>query len=41
VHWFAIVKPPDEHIGRLGELSSIDVTQFNIYIMNGEEEAPL
>ena len=38
---FAIVGPPDEHIRRLEELSSIGVTQFNIYLMSGDEEAQL
>jgi probable F420-dependent oxidoreductase len=38
---FAIVGPPDEHIRRLEELSSIGVTQFNIYLMSGDEEGQL
>jgi len=35
---FAIVGPADEHVRRLKELESIGVTQFNIYLMSGEEE---
>ncbi|HMG36524.1 MAG TPA: TIGR03842 family LLM class F420-dependent oxidoreductase [Blastocatellia bacterium] len=35
---FAIVGPAEEHVRRLKELESVGVTQFNIYLMNGEEE---
>jgi probable F420-dependent oxidoreductase len=35
---FAIVGPASEHIRRLKELASIGVTQFNIYLMSGDEE---
>ena len=38
---FAIVGPPEEHIGRLRELSAAGVDQFNLYLMNGDEEAQL
>lgn len=35
---FCIVGPVEEHLRRLNELESIGVTQFNIYLMCGEEE---
>jgi probable F420-dependent oxidoreductase len=38
---FSLVGPPEEHIRRLKELSSIGVTQFNIYLMSGDEETQL
>lgn len=38
---FCIVGPVEEHLRRLRELSEIGVTQFNIYLMCGEEEATL
>ncbi|HEU4386193.1 MAG TPA: TIGR03842 family LLM class F420-dependent oxidoreductase [Blastocatellia bacterium] len=38
---FAIVGPADEQVRRLKELASIGVTQFNIYLMSGDEEATL
>ncbi len=38
---FAIVGTADDHIRRLQELKEIGVTQFNIYLMSGEEEEQL
>lgn len=38
---FAIVGPPEEHVRRLRELSSVGVDQFNLYLMSGDEEAQL
>jgi probable F420-dependent oxidoreductase len=38
---FCIVGPPEEQRRRLAELAEIGVHQFNIYLMNGEEEACL
>ena len=35
---FALVGPAEEHIRRLRELQEIGVTQFNIYLMSGDEE---
>jgi probable F420-dependent oxidoreductase len=35
---FCIVGPVDEHIKKLKELAELGVTQFNIYLMCGEEE---
>jgi probable F420-dependent oxidoreductase len=35
---FAIIGPPAAHRERLGELRDAGVTQFNIYLMNGDEE---
>jgi alkanesulfonate monooxygenase SsuD/methylene tetrahydromethanopterin reductase-like flavin-dependent oxidoreductase (luciferase family) len=35
---FAIVGPASEHKRRLEELAAIGVTQFNIYLMSGDEE---
>ncbi|MEP7083057.1 MAG: TIGR03842 family LLM class F420-dependent oxidoreductase, partial [Chloroflexota bacterium] len=36
---FAIVGPPAAHRARLEELRAAGVTQFNLYLMNGDEEA--
>src|SRR5918999_2793931 len=38
---FAVVGPPKAHRERLERLREAGVTQFNIYLMNGEEEACL
>ena len=38
---FAIVGNAEEHIRRLKELQEIGVTQFNIYLMSGDEEGTL
>ncbi len=38
---FAIVGPPEEHVRRLVELNEAGVDQFNLYLMNGNEEAQL
>lgn len=38
---FAIVGPPSAHRERLEQLREAGVTQFNIYLMNGEEEEQL
>jgi alkanesulfonate monooxygenase SsuD/methylene tetrahydromethanopterin reductase-like flavin-dependent oxidoreductase (luciferase family) len=38
---FSIVGPPDEHVRRLLELQAAGVDQFNLYLMNGDEEAQL
>ncbi|CAN5568038.1 hypothetical protein BH24CHL9_BH24CHL9_11340 [soil metagenome] len=38
---FCIVGPPEEHVRRLRELLDAGVTQFNLYLMNGDEEAQL
>jgi probable F420-dependent oxidoreductase len=38
---FCIVGPVSEHIRRMEELRSAGVTQFNIYLMCGEEETTL
>jgi len=35
---FAIVGPAPEHVRRLRELAEAGVTQFNIYLMSGDEE---
>jgi len=35
---FAIVGPAAEHVRRLKELAEVGVTQFNIYLMSGDEE---
>src|SRR6185503_16657780 len=35
---FCIVGPAEEHIRKLKELQAIGVTQFNIYLMSGDEE---
>jgi probable F420-dependent oxidoreductase len=38
---FCIVGPVEEHLRRLEELKAIGVTQFNIYLMCGDEEDTL
>ncbi len=38
---FSIVGPPEEHVRRLLELHEAGVDQFNVYLMNGAEEAQL
>ncbi len=38
---FCIVGPVEEHKRRLRELAELGVTQFNIYLMSGDEEATL
>ena len=38
---FCIVGPVSEHLRRLQELKDLGVTQFNIYLMCGEEEDTL
>ena len=38
---FCIVGPIEEQKRRLRELADIGVTQFNIYLMNGDEEDTL
>jgi probable F420-dependent oxidoreductase len=38
---FCVVGPVEEHLRRLKELAALGVTQFNIYLMSGDEEATL
>jgi probable F420-dependent oxidoreductase len=38
---FCVLGSPDEHIAKLRELREAGVDQFNIYLMNGDEEAQL
>jgi probable F420-dependent oxidoreductase len=38
---FSIVGPVEEHVRRLVELHEAGVDQFNVYLMNGDEEAQL
>jgi alkanesulfonate monooxygenase SsuD/methylene tetrahydromethanopterin reductase-like flavin-dependent oxidoreductase (luciferase family) len=38
---FSIVGPPEEHVRRLLELHDAGVDQFNLYLMNGDEEEQL
>ena len=38
---FCILGPADAHIARLRELAAAGVDQFNLYLMNGDEEAQL
>ena len=38
---FCVIGPPDEHVRRLLELRDAGVDQFNLYLMNGDEEAQL
>ena len=32
---------PEEHVAKLRELAAAGVDQFNVYLMNGDEEAQL
>jgi probable F420-dependent oxidoreductase len=38
---FSVLGPVDEHIRKLEELADAGVDQFNIYLMNGDEESVL
>jgi len=38
---FCIIGSVEEHIERLAELEEAGVDQFNLYLMNGDEEAQL
>ena len=38
---FCVLGDPDEHVAKLEELADAGVDQFNIYLMNGDEEAQL
>jgi alkanesulfonate monooxygenase SsuD/methylene tetrahydromethanopterin reductase-like flavin-dependent oxidoreductase (luciferase family) len=38
---FCIVGPAAAHQDKLAELASLGVTQFNLYLMNGDEEDEL
>ncbi|MEO0923693.1 MAG: TIGR03842 family LLM class F420-dependent oxidoreductase, partial [Pseudomonadota bacterium] len=35
---FCVLGDPDAHIAKLRELEAVGVTQFNIYLDNGNEE---
>ncbi len=41
VESFGILGTADQHIAKLRKLEAVGVTQFNIYLMNGDEEAQL
>ena len=38
---FCVLGSVDDHIAKLRELADAGVDQFNIYLMNGDEEAIL
>ena len=38
---FAVLGTPEEHVAKLRELAAAGVDQFNVYLMNGDEEAQL
>jgi alkanesulfonate monooxygenase SsuD/methylene tetrahydromethanopterin reductase-like flavin-dependent oxidoreductase (luciferase family) len=38
---FCVIGSVDEHVAKLRELAEAGVTQFNIYLMNGDEEETL
>ncbi len=38
---FCILGSPDEHVAKLRELADAGVDQFNLYLMNGDEEAQI
>ncbi|MEM9851846.1 MAG: TIGR03842 family LLM class F420-dependent oxidoreductase, partial [Pseudomonadota bacterium] len=35
---FAVLGTPDDHIAKLKVLEEVGITQFNIYLDNGDEE---
>jgi len=41
VERFCVVGDADAHIRKLRELAKVGVRQFNVYLMNGDEEAQL
>ena len=41
VERFSVIGPVEEHIRKLRELADAGVDQFNIYLMNGDEEQQL
>ena len=41
VERFCIVGDAQAHVRKLRELASVGVSQFNVYLMNGDEEAQL
>jgi alkanesulfonate monooxygenase SsuD/methylene tetrahydromethanopterin reductase-like flavin-dependent oxidoreductase (luciferase family) len=38
---FCVLGDEQEHLAKLAELADAGVDQFNIYLMNGDEEAQL
>jgi probable F420-dependent oxidoreductase len=38
---FCVLGEPDEHVAKLRDLADAGVDQFNLYLMNGDEEAQL
>ena len=38
---FCVLGSADEHVAKLRELADAGVDQFNLYLMNGDEEAQL
>jgi hypothetical protein len=38
---FCLVGPAEAHREKLGKLASVGVTQFNVYLMSGDEEDTL
>ena len=38
---FCVLGDPDEHVAKLRELAAAGVDQYNLYLMNGDEEAQL
>jgi hypothetical protein len=38
---FCVLGTAEEHVGKLRELADAGVDQFNLYLMNGDEEAQL
>ena len=41
VESFGILGTAEQHVDKLRKLEAVGVTQFNIYLMNGDEEAQL
>ena len=38
---FCVLGEPEDHVAKLKELAAAGVDQFNVYLMNGDEEAQL
>ena len=38
---FCVLGSVEDHVAKLGRLAEAGVDQFNIYLMNGDEEAQL
>ena len=39
--WFCVIGSVDDHVAKLRRLAEVGVDQFNVYLMNGDEEEML